>query len=97
MVMALRGRGGVKFVRMHAADEAISPLSWLAKPATQLRCAHLGPMALQLDPYPFGTDSTTFPVRGYLLQDRSYRNPEDFLAALTSAAPVDLDCQHPAS
>jgi hypothetical protein len=27
----------------------------------------------------------------------SVGNPEDFLAALTSAAPVDLDCQHPAS
>jgi hypothetical protein len=50
-------------------------------------------MAIQLHPYPFGTDSSTFPVRGYLLQDRPYRNPEDFLAALTSAAPVDLDCQ----
>jgi hypothetical protein len=34
---------------------------------------------------------------GVISKDRPYRNPEDFLAALTSAAPVDLDCQHPAS
>lgn len=93
LLLQVWDRLSLQFAFRHAADGIISPLSWLAKPATQLRCTHLGPMALQLDPYPFGTDSSSFPVRGYLLQDRPYRNPEDFLAALTSAAPVDLACQ----
>ena len=92
LLLQVWDRLSLQFAFRHAADGVISPLPWPAGPATQLRCTRLGPMSLRLDPYPFAGGGV-FPVRGHLVEDRSYRNPEDFLATLTAAAPLDLDCR----
>jgi hypothetical protein len=93
LLLQVWDRLSLQFAFRHAADGVISPLPWPAGTPTQLRCTRLGPMALRLDPYPFAGHGGVFPVRGYLVEDRSYRNPEDFLATLTAAATLDLDCR----
>jgi hypothetical protein len=101
LLLQVWDRLSLQFAFRHAADERIAPLPSLSGEAGALVCRSAGAMALTLDPYPFVEDHAAFPVRGFLLEDRPYTDPEDFIAALTAAAPLNLDCtvsrpQHPA-
>jgi hypothetical protein len=107
LLLQVWDRLSLQFAYRHARDERISPLPWLAGPSaslslqsaslsgpsTSLICRADGPMALTLDPYPFLDDEAVFPVRAHLLEDRPYRGAEDFVAALTAASPLELDCR----
>lgn len=77
-----------------AEDGSIGPLPGPVGSGTAaLECRHDGPFSLRLDPYPFCDDGMTFPVRGCVVADRPYRDPEDFLEAVAGAAPLDVECR----
>ena len=61
--------------------------------AAVLRCWHAGDLSLRLDPYPFDQSPCTFPLEARLLPDRPYRTAEAFLAAMTHAEVVILECR----
>lgn len=93
LMLQVWDRLSLQFAFRHAVDGEITPLPSLAGPSSTLRCLSDGAMAMTMDPYPFAVEDALFPVRGYLLDDRSYENPEDFVTALSAAAPLDLDCR----
>ncbi|SOD70366.1 uncharacterized protein DUF3891 [Jatrophihabitans sp. GAS493] len=92
LLLQVWDRISLQFAYRHAADDIISPLPSLFGASGPLCCRANGEMSLTLDPYPFAVDGAVFPVRAYLLEDRSYVNPEDFLNELTSAPVIELEC-----
>ena len=75
-----------------AADGEIGPLPRPDGTDLVLRCTGRGELTLELDPYPFDASPLVFPVSARLLPDRRYRNPEEFLAALTRVPETVLEC-----
>jgi len=85
-------RLSLQFAYRHAADGAIRPTPSTVADTTTLVCANVGAFALELDPYPFDQDRVELPVRAYRVADRSYRQPEEFLAELAGAAAETIEC-----
>jgi hypothetical protein len=83
-------RLSLQFAFRHAADGVISPLP---ESGGQLRCRSAGQFMLALDPYPFADDRVDLPVSARLIDDRVYRTPEDFIAALADTAPITIECR----
>ena len=92
LLLQVWDRLSLQFAFRQAADGVISPVPLAGGKTTELSCRSAGQFALTLDPYPFADDTATFPVVGYTLTDRHYRNPEDFIAELTGAPPTTFDC-----
>lgn len=76
-----------------AADGEIAPLPRPDGSTGALRCVARGRFSLALDPYPFDDSPRIVPVRARLLPDRPYRNPEEFVEAMTSAPLLELECR----
>lgn len=96
LLLQVWDRLSLQFALRHGADGEIAPLPSgtlrSGAPATSLTCRAAGTLTLRLDPYPFIED-TVFPVRGYLVADRAYASPEDFVSTLARAAAQDLECR----
>lgn len=93
LLLQVWDRLSLQFAFRHARDGEIAPLPYVDNRPSSLRCGANGTMTLTLDPYPFIESETALPVRGYLVSDRAYTDPEDFVAALTAARPTDLECR----
>jgi hypothetical protein len=94
LLLQVWDRLSLQFAYRHARDERISPLPTLSgSPPGTLQCTADGPMALTLDPYPFTQDRLTFPVRTYLMPDRPYRSPEEFVEVLSATTAIDVECR----
>lgn len=92
LLLQVWDRISLQFALRHAADGRIRPLP-AGSAAEQLTCTNAGTFRLRLDPYPFVDDRVALPVQVRRLADRTYTDPEDFLAAM-AAAPVDvLECE----
>jgi hypothetical protein len=89
LLLQVWDRLSLQFAFRHAADGAIAPLPG----GTALECRNAGAFRLGLDPYPFADDAVDFPVQAQLVDDRAYKDPEDFLAALTAAPRFALECK----
>jgi hypothetical protein len=86
-------RLSLQFAFRLGADGEIGPLPQPEGPDLVLRCTGRGEFTLELDPYPFDDSPVVFPVSARILPDRPYGNPEEFLAALTSAPETVLECR----
>jgi Protein of unknown function (DUF3891) len=86
-------RLSLQFAFRHACDDDIAPLPRFGRTATTLQCRSVGTMALRLDPYPFVESTTALPVKGYLVPDRPYLSPEDFVSTLAGAPASELECR----
>jgi hypothetical protein len=76
-----------------ASDGQIDPVPLPDGSRSVLRCTHRGELTLELDPYPFDDSPRVFPLEARLIADKAYRNPEEFLAAMTSAPITVLECR----
>jgi hypothetical protein len=88
LLLQVWDRLSLQYVFWLAGDGVIAP----APGISELRCAHDGPFALILDPYPFTHDGAVFPAEARLVTDRPYRSPEDFLAELAGTDPTTIEC-----
>jgi hypothetical protein len=93
LLLQVWDRLSLQFAFRHAADGEIAPLPLAGDGPGALVCRSAGSFALTLDPYPFATDTAVFPVVGYLVPDRAYPDPEDFVATLAAAAPTHFECR----
>lgn len=93
LLLQVWDRLSLQYAFRQAADGEIAPLPRPDGSTTTLRCISRGSLTLALDPYPFGESGLTFPVRARRLPDRTYRNAEEYLAVLTSAPIVELECR----
>jgi hypothetical protein len=76
-----------------AADGEITPVPLPDGSHSKLQCTARGEMTLELAPFPFDRSPAVFPVEARLIPDQAYRNPEEFLAALTGAPVTTLECR----
>jgi Protein of unknown function (DUF3891) len=93
LLLQVWDRLSLQFAFRHASNTDIHPLPVLGSPSGSLACRTHATMALTLDPYPFATDQAVFPVAARMLPDRTYDNPEDFMTALVTAEPFELECR----
>lgn len=95
LALQIWDRLSLQFAFRLAADALIGPLPVFAcgrTTATELRCINDGRFALQIHPYPFEADETTFPLAACTVPDRPYRTPEEFLAEVADSTPTTLEC-----
>jgi hypothetical protein len=98
LLLQVWDRISLQFALRHAADGAIGPVPVIGSTSAQepqsvhLQCRSTGRFALSLDPYPFTDDVVTFPIAAARVPDRTYRDPEDFLAVLAAATPMTVEC-----
>jgi hypothetical protein len=76
-----------------ATEGDIGPLPRRDGPDQVLHCVPRGQFSLGLDPYPFDDAELVFPLKVRRIPDRAYRNPEDFLEAMTRAPETVLECR----
>ncbi|MGF7238564.1 MAG: DUF3891 family protein [Frankia sp.] len=93
LLLQVWDRLSLQFAFRHATDGEIAPLPVAKGDHRILVCRSAGTFTLALDPYPFATDPAVFPVVGYLLPDRPYTDPEDFIATLAATPPTHLECR----
>ena len=82
-------RLSLQFAFRHAVDGVIAPLG---HEGGRLVCMNRGRFTLALDPFPFAEDRVELPVSARLVADRTYRTPEEFITALSDAAPTTIEC-----
>ena len=92
LLLQVWDRLSLQFAFRHAADGVLAPVPLPVGASGQLTCRNPGEFRLRLDPYPFLDDEVVLPVLGHLVEDRRYRDPEDFLATLVHAPPRWLEC-----
>lgn len=90
LLLQVWDRLSLQYLFRQAADAVIAPAPGVA---TGLACRADGRFGLVLDPYPFADDRLTFPVEATLVPDRRYRDPEDFLAAVSGAGQTVVECR----
>ena len=83
----------LQFAWRLAADGEIGPLPSPDGSSGVLRIKNVGELAISLDPYPFDTSPLSFPMAARLLPNRPYRNAEEFLAAMSKAPELQLECR----
>ena len=83
----------LQFAWRLAADGEIGPLPHPDGSSGVLRIKNAGELAISLDPYPFDADRLTFPMAARLLPDKPYRNAEEFLAEMSKAPELHLECK----
>jgi hypothetical protein len=93
LLLQLWDRLSLQYAFRLAADGEIAPLPRPDGTSTALRCRHQGDLSLILDPYPFDASPCTFPLETRLLPDQPYGNAEAFLAEMTKAAVMTLECR----
>lgn len=93
LLLQVWDRLSLQFAFRLAADGEITPLPRLDGSVTALRCMNNGNLSLILDPYPFDESRHTFPLKVRLLQDKPYRNAEEFLAEMAKTEVTVLECQ----
>jgi hypothetical protein len=76
-----------------ASDGEIAPVPRPDGSVAALQCRHRGELTLELDPYPFDRSPCVFPLEVRLISDKQYRNPEEFLEAMTSVPITTLECR----
>jgi hypothetical protein len=83
----------LQFAFRLAADGEIAPLPRPDGTSSTLRVTNTGELSIALDPYPFDSDSLTFPMISRLLPNRTYRNAEDFIAEMAKTPETHLECR----
>jgi hypothetical protein len=93
LLLQVWDRISLQFAFRLAANGEIAPLPRPDGSQSALRCRNAGELTLALDPYPFDDDNLVFPLVAQLLDEKPYRNAEEFLAALTAAPRTALECR----
>ena len=92
LLLQVWDRISLQFAFRQAVDGMIAPVPLADGTAGELTCRSAGHMTMTLDPYPFANDHLEFPVLACTVPDRSYREPEEFLAELANARTDHVVC-----
>jgi hypothetical protein len=93
LLLQVWDRLSIQFAFRLAADGEISPLPRPDGSTGTLGIKQTGELSVALAPYPFDDSPHHFPIVARLLEDKPYREPEEWLAAMAAAPVTMLDCR----